>query len=585
MTIPARLASTSKTFTGDATEQRGSDAGDDELWKRKSNANRIATREKDVWQAAPANQKRTRKNNTLLTQFALDVVSNRDTVHRSDLSIRKKSKNVRQGYRTRNDFQYSKPNNVRRIEDDGLDDFEDIVGMGADDSDGTDEDGDHAGGSVFLKYKRTSPIGLFMLQADGYNNSCAKNVLENRTKYYDAETDDANVNRLVDCLAEDHNVPLDILAEGVKSLCKVPDGKLDALVGLQMPYLLPQVVCRSVGHLASDVLRDVLLAMSRLHCKLSSDEVKVLDTECRRHLNSWDLKTMLLVSDCWLHLTPDVRISYHKEMVEVAADDVYYGTELTEKDVVQLFFIIRLSKTSPENRGVISKLLRTAAESLNSLTWAEIANICFGMVKMTIFREELDRNFFNALSQKFIDGLRKKEIDMYCTNCIMRCLARCYFEDVETFDALAEYLTPVLQSGMQDTQTSEKYKQLHIGHIAMAYGKVRMFHKPLMDAIVDHVLYSDSRKRTKDIHLLLWAFGRLHYKPPEEIYDRFFNQLIQEVQCKVTLRDTYPETYLGTLVSLTFLGIYPDALINGVFSPTYLKICESEYETKQSMSH
>ncbi|XP_072038102.1 FAST kinase domain-containing protein 5, mitochondrial-like [Amphiura filiformis] len=567
--IQAKLASTRKTITVDNKKPTGREVtDDDDTWNHEPNENWDAAGDEDnrrrQWRSRP-------NRNTLMTHYALDVISNRDTKRRTDLSIRTKPKNHRnsnQG-RAKKQVQVSRLKNVQKNEDDGFGGFEDINGV---EDDNGDEDGGDIG-SYFRVYKMKKSIGLFMLQSSGYNNSCMVKVLKHQTKSYDAKTDDANVIQLVECCTKNHHkVPSNVLKAGVKSLCKIPADKLDILVGFELPFLLPKVACESVETLTSDVVCDLLLAMICLHCKLSSDEAEILDKECLKHLNSWDLKTMLLVSDCWLHLGPEFKLSYHEDMTELVVNDIYYGTELTEQDVVQLFYIMRLSKTCLKVRGVYTKLLKIVTSSLNSLSWSEISNICFSMVKVKVFKEEQDRNFLNALSEKFIDGLRNKEVDMYATTGIMRCLARCYYEDEKAFDALAEYLTPIIQGG-QDADTSGNYTKLHIGHVAMAFAKVRMFHKPLMDAIVDHVLYSDSRHRTKDVNLILWAFGRLHYKP-EEHSDRFFQQLIQELRFKEFSKEMYPETFLGSLVSLTFLGYYPDVLINQVFSPAYLQICD-----------
>ncbi|PIK43200.1 putative FAST kinase domain-containing protein 5 isoform X1 [Apostichopus japonicus] len=76
----------------------------------------------------------------------------------------------------------------------------------------------------------------------------------------------------------------------------------------------------------------------------------------------------------------------------------------------------------------------------------------------------------------------------------------------------------------------------------------------------------------KDIWMLLWAFGRVNYSPPDsaDLFDGLVEQLTKNE--KSFLR--YPMQQIRSLIALCFLDIYPLELINRTFDRTFLKACE-----------
>ena len=441
-------------------------------------------------------------------------------------------------------------------------------GMSLHDSEEDDtEDSNEFSGAYIHKHKRG-----FMTKSAEYSKSCVLNVLCSRMKCYNPEVDDSNTETLVNCVSNNEEISIDVLSKGVKSFTHLPAEKLDKYERInELPVLMTKYVSLLSHKCDSDVFCDALLTMVRLHCVPSRNEVSTLHQQCLKHLRSWDLHTMMLVSDCWIYLGQD-KLSYHQEMTDVASSDLYYGDILTTQNVTQLLFTLSLCKTSP-SPGVISKLLNIVRNCLGDMTWPEIGIICFALVKIRTPRDERSISFLTTLSKKFIRGLQASEIDMYAITQVMRCLSRCYFYDVPTFDALEASLTPIVRD-------KPNQNELRVGHIAMAFAKVRMFYKPLMDAIIHHVDTNQRLCRTKDAHLLLQAFGRLYYKPQHS--EQFFQYLVSFLNTRHSQIHSFPETLLGSLVALSFLEYYPAGLFDKAFSSEYLQQCEGK--TKMFLS-
>ena len=402
----------------------------------------------------------------------------------------------------------------------------------------------------------------FIEQFGEYDNSSVLRVIRNRMTFYNSDTDEVMVQGLLaHVLNDSSSTTHKCLSAGITSFCRLPENRLQELASVELTSMFAKFLCRVADSLDTDTFCEGFVMLVRLHCTLLPAEIEILEKQCLNRMKSWDLDRMLLVSDCWLCLRQN-KISYHQNMLSLAT--LYYGSELSAQHVTQMFYIIGMCKTVPA-KGTVLKLLRIIQKSIGELSWLEMSAICFGLLKGGIPLSESSDKFLWALTRRFIYGLQSDQIDTYSATTIMRYISRRYHLDVDTFNVLATYLTPKI---------NQNCAHIHVAQVAAAFAKTRMFHKALMDSIVSSVLYHRIPQRTKDIHLLLWSFGRFNYKPADS--EKFFQLLIQTLHAKLASHVDYPLILLRCLVSLTFLEYYPTTLIDQAFSPDFLQICDGK---------
>ncbi|XP_038078641.1 FAST kinase domain-containing protein 5, mitochondrial-like isoform X2 [Patiria miniata] len=406
--------------------------------------------------------------------------------------------------------------------------------------------------SVYLSNVRRR---AFLSDSGAYRSSSLE-ILKGQEKRY-SSVDDERLERLMkDGSCEKiSSLPSSEIIDFLGSLSRAPVTKLFSMLGLSLAEV-SDLACQNIQKCNDEEFCSVLIALCRLHpLSLSPENLEDLEKECERRLNTWDVNTMLLVSDWWIHIRR--KSSFNQLILRALSGKV---GEMTVANVVQTFYVIGECQYAPSEE-FLQELADLSQQHLESFTWNEVGIMCNAFIKSR--SRILSRPLQRAVSARICQDINSaNSLDHYNLVTAMRFISRAYFHSWRLFEDIARTLIPHV-AGMP---------YLVPPHIVTAFAKVRHFNKPLMDAVGMRALQAtDSDVRLKDVWMLLWSFCRLNYHPPNST--NFFSDLIQHLVEKSEQMDQ-PHQFMKSLVSLTFIEQYPSNLINRAFSPESLKSYE-----------
>nr|XP_054756621.1 FAST kinase domain-containing protein 5, mitochondrial-like [Lytechinus pictus] len=338
----------------------------------------------------------------------------------------------------------------------------------------------------------------------------------------------------------------------IKCLCELPHSQRLLIMDLLKTEKLGEFLRRAMPSMETDTFVQSLLIFYWWELRLSASQNKVIEKECLQRISSWDVDTLLLVTDWWICMAGASSWSFHKEMLSVLRTS---WTKLSAQQMVQAFYLCGQFKRPAQ--PVMDKLVLLAEGFVDELSLTEIAAVCNGMVKVAC---RLPRNSIlpdvisSALSK---DIQLESDIEKYNIVTIMRFLGRSYHYNADLYSKLAVSLVPYI--------TDMHY--LALPHILGVFARAAFLSKPLFLEVLR--CFDHSKANLKDYYLTLWSYCKLNYTPDE--FNRFLEVAIARIQENKEWMNDSPFLSVKTLVPLTFVGIYPVELIQRTFNPLYLK--------------
>ena len=158
---------------------------------------------------------------------------------------------------------------------------------------------------------------------------------------------------------------------------------------------------------------------------------------------------------------------------------------------------------------------------------------------------------------------------------ILKSMRHVHYSNVSFYDELGRCLPRV--------KPTEVYATLNdFANIASAYSSLRIVSSEMFTFVGSSVrkLAKDSNLvrrtfRTKDLCRLIWSFGLLC----EPLDNAVCEILVDKLQSDTKLAYRYPEVFVESLVALAMNRIYPERLLDVLFSPSFLKVKSSWYIT------
>lgn len=302
--------------------------------------------------------------------------------------------------------------------------------------------------------------------------------------------------------------------------------------------------------LLNDLLRYCLVPNRNLQ--------KQIQNFCHKQFPKWDSDNILKVCDWWVQLGK-LEVTFLASVLE----ELLSRDDLEAYHLVQIFYCVCDCKDLPYT--VVSKFIPRLENMLSKFDHSELTIICEAFIKSR------SRIQSKPLAMRVLKDIHviASEPDPYSLVIMLRYLSRSYQRDHRSLQEVASVLTPRVPS----------VSFIAVPHIATAFAKLRCFHHGMYNAIAERTLLAvkDAENnnhplRLKDIWMILWAFGRLNYYPPNE--EEFFDGLIHQLTRNEKNNSRYPMQLVKSLIALCFLDIYPTELINRTFDESFLKYCE-----------
>ncbi|XP_072167591.1 FAST kinase domain-containing protein 5, mitochondrial-like [Diadema setosum] len=341
------------------------------------------------------------------------------------------------------------------------------------------------------------------------------------------------------------------IINGLHRLLRLPAEKRQERIQLAAVNNLADVLCSSMAAMTTKEFVTSLLVFHWYDIPLTPHQNTIVEKECLRRMPSWDINTLFLVTDWWICKSGVTSWAFHDKMVaRVRAS----WTRLSPRHTVQAFYLCGQFK-SP-NQDVMEKLLHLAERIVDNLSLTEVATICNGIIKMSGRlppRSILPAVIASSLS---LNLQLETDLDQYNVVTIMRFLGRSYYYEKNLFYKLAKKLEPCIAN----------LDQLALPHIAAVFARARLLPESLFAEILR--CFNHSRASLKDYFLTIWAFCRLNFHSMQ--FENFLDEVITRIEKEEAWTREAAFMFVKTLVPLSFIGQYPQKLLDRAFSPAYL---------------
>ncbi|KAJ7327258.1 hypothetical protein JRQ81_017017 [Phrynocephalus forsythii] len=272
---------------------------------------------------------------------------------------------------------------------------------------------------------------------------------------------------------------------------------------------------------------------------------------CRR---AWDLSLdqLLLVADLWYCM--GCKVPWYWEIMLSCANQRW--KKLTLPHLVQLIYIIGEGRRAPEE--LMQKLDLLVSTHMESLSVEELGVICLGFFKS---KHELSEPTVKKIGLKVCAHFPDIS-DLALVN-ILKMYRFTYSGHMDFMKQLGQVVPPRIQ-----TITVQS-----LMHITLACSSLHYLDESLMKSVGLSVPSKVASCRCKDVAKLLWSFGNLNYKPPNE--EEFYASL--EEQLRVTFHEfqKFPEHLITALIALAFANRFHYDLIDYALSPDFIALSRS----------
>lgn len=392
---------------------------------------------------------------------------------------------------------------------------------------------------VFLKESKAYE----RLSLDYINTLCAE-----------SESNRKHVHHFLTTLGEDgsEKISQGDVARNIRCLSELPYTQRILMMKSSAMEYLGEYLCRAMPDMETETFVQSLLIFYWWDLSLSASQNTVIEKECLQRISSWDINTLLLVTDWWICMGGATSWTFHKEMLSILRTS---WTKLSAQQMVQTFYLCGQFKRPAQ--PLVDKIVLLAEHFVDELSITEIATICNGMIKVAGWLPHnsiLPAVISAALSK---DIQLQTDIEKYNVVTIMRFLGRSYHYDADLYIKLSKDLVPHIP----------EMSYLALPHILGVFARAAFVSTPLFDEVLR--CFDHSKANLKDYYLTLWSFCRLNYTPDE--FNSFLEAAVARIREKEEWTDDSAFLFVKTLVPLSFVGKYPVELIHRIFSPVYLK--------------
>lgn len=309
----------------------------------------------------------------------------------------------------------------------------------------------------------------------------------------------------------------------------------------------------TVEELVSFVADVVNLPESKFEYKLRND----LETECIRRIPDFDQKAMLYVADVFFVM--NMTSNRYLKAVFQEFERRWNTLSITKEDILQLLFFLSILRTS--SLFLMHKVEEFISEHASQFSINEIGLVCHTFfVTNTAFR-----NFrtLENVSGLVLNNVDKETFRVGLLVSIMKTMRHAQFPGVRFYKDLGTVLCQ--KRKLQDATLSD------LATLSFTYSSLRMVHRGLSDyvnALTKSKISSEKLNyvRMKDLGRLFWSSMMMCADIPRDMLEKLL--YIMRLDSQLPFR--YPEAFVEGLVALAVNRIYPDDLLDIVFSPKYL---------------
>ncbi|KAJ8029026.1 FAST kinase domain-containing protein 5, mitochondrial [Holothuria leucospilota] len=415
------------------------------------------------------------------------------------------------------------------------------------------------------KYHTIRTPRLFHLERQGFQQVA---ILPLYTTSMDSATIE-NALELIKNICRGRVVRKQSLTKCLLTLYHLPSKDLrEVAQGDQFSSLMSKMV-KICTDLADDDFESFIVNLATLQFKINLWKISKSANYCIhfflnesvQRCERWPLKVLLKLCDAFTLLGLKTN-ALHDKLFQLVEENI---DELTICNILQTFYLIGENRTAPPNLVAVLESRILDLVTSKEISLVEVATVCTALFKSKSSISSVD--FMDAL-RDFIFASDLSKCPSYHVVGILKVFRQNYYGYSTLFETI----------GNQVCREMCRYPVQSIMHIVLTFATLHIFHEDLMESAANEIINKIDQCRSKDVAKLLWSFATLNYTPSE--YKVVFGALLKRVEELMAEMEKYPMFLISSLLSFAYMNIYPNYLIDVVFSCQFLSHIKA-YEERE----